>query len=88
MKKEIEILDYLTKAWNKFLKLKRQHPDEERDFADGIHKCQYLIGMRFARDYAPDIFPIKIGELICSNCLRKVPNKHHFKKGGCKWCQN
>ena len=59
MKKEKEILKYLVKAWNIFVKLKRHHPDEERDFADGIHKCQYIIGMRFARKQAPKIFPIK-----------------------------
>lgn len=59
MNKEKEILKLLTKTWDKFLKLKKQHPDEERDFADGIHKCQYLIGMRIARKYEPKIFPIK-----------------------------
>ncbi len=27
-------------------------------------------------------------ELICPNCYRKVPNKDHFIKNGCKWCVN
>lgn len=47
--------------WNEFVKLDSQHPDEQRDFADGIHKCQYIIGMRIARDGRPDLFPIKKG---------------------------
>ena len=59
MKKEKEILDDLAKVWNKFVILKSQHPDELRDFADGIHKCQYLIGMRMARKHYPKILPKK-----------------------------
>lgn len=58
-KKEEEILDHLTKAWNVFCELEREYPCELDDFRDGIHQCQRLIGMRFARDYMPDIFPIK-----------------------------
>lgn len=54
-----KVLKLLVDAWNQFLMLEPQHPDEQRDFADGIHKCQYLIGMRFARQYREDIFPIK-----------------------------
>lgn len=56
---EKKILNYLTKAWNEFNKLSKQHPDELRDFADGIHKCQYLMGMRIVRKINPKIFPIK-----------------------------
>ena len=56
---EKEILKNLKNAWNSFLKLDKQHPDGERDFADGIHRCQYLIGMRIARKHEPKIFPIK-----------------------------
>ena len=58
-KLEKKILTHLAHAWSLFLKLDKQHPDEERDFVDGIHKCQYLIGMRIARKYEPKIFPIK-----------------------------
>ena len=24
--------------------------------------------------------------LICKKCQRTVPNKDHFTKNGCKWC--
>ena len=56
---EDDVLNQLVEAWNNFCKLDRQHPDEMRDFADGIHKCQYVLAMRYARKHRPDIFPIK-----------------------------
>jgi len=59
MKTEKKILKLLSEVWGEFLKLEKQHPNEEIDFADGIHKCQYLMGMRVARKYEPKIFPIK-----------------------------
>jgi hypothetical protein len=59
-KKEKEINNLLVKAWNKFLKLKKQHPCDEQDFCGGIHQCQYVLGMRLARQYEPKIFPVKI----------------------------
>lgn len=58
-KTEMKVLDSLVDAWNEFVKLESQHPDESRDFADGIHKCQYILGMRIARIYHPEIFSIK-----------------------------
>lgn len=58
-KSELKILDSLVDAWNEFGKLESQHPDEVRDFADGIHKCQGILGMRIARKHEPKIFPIK-----------------------------
>lgn len=58
-KKEIKIMNHLVDAWNEFVKLDIQHPDEQRDFADGIHKCQYLLGMRVARKYKPEVFENK-----------------------------
>jgi hypothetical protein len=59
MEKEKEILKLLGEVWNQFLNLQSQHPDELEDFKEGIHKCQYVIGMRFAREYNSDIFPKK-----------------------------
>jgi len=58
-KQEKRILIHLTNAWNEFIKLDTQHPSELTDFADGLHKCQYLIGMRIARRIEPKTFPIK-----------------------------
>ena len=59
MKKEELILDKLTDVWNLFIELEKQHPCEANDFADGIHKCQNIIAMRFARKFRPDVFPTK-----------------------------
>ena len=58
-KKEEKILKHLAEAFNLFSKLEKQHPDELNDFAEGIHNCQYVIGMRYAREHRPDLFPEK-----------------------------
>ena len=55
-KDEIEIMMLLERCWNKFIELESQHPNETKDFADGIHKCQYVMAMRTARQYEPGIF--------------------------------
>ena len=59
MKKEEQILKKLEDCWNEFAELQQQHPSEIDDFISGIHKCQYVLGMRFARDSRPDLFPLK-----------------------------
>lgn len=59
--KEEEILKHLIQAYNLFSKLDSQHPNEKEDFCKGIHQCQYVLGMRIARKYRPDLFPIKKG---------------------------
>lgn len=53
---EETILKHLSQAYNIFSKLDKQHPDENDDFVDGIHRCQYVIGMRYARKHRPDLF--------------------------------
>lgn len=57
--KEKQVLDSLSNAWNLFIEMERQHPNEAADFADGIHKCQQIIALRVARSIHPDVFPIK-----------------------------
>ena len=57
MERELEILDHLVDAWNKFLDLDIQHPNERDYFADGINICQHVIAMRYARKNNPEIFP-------------------------------
>lgn len=56
---ERKILVLTAECWNEFIKLKPTHPDEINDFADGIHKLQYVLAMRMCRRDHPDIFPIK-----------------------------
>jgi len=58
-KKEEEIMIKLGDLFVEFSKLDKQHPNESSDFQDGIHKCQYVLGMRIARYYQPSLIPIK-----------------------------
>lgn len=56
---ENKILNNLTKAVIEFRKLEITHPSHEKEFIDGIHKCQEVIMWRIVqRDY-PKIFPMK-----------------------------
>lgn len=54
-----QINNYLTEAYNLFLELDSQHFYEKEDFIKGIHQCQYVLGMRIAREYKPNLFPLK-----------------------------
>jgi hypothetical protein len=53
---EEEIMNLLVEAHNKFVEMKQMHPDDLREWVDGIHKCQNVLkGRVVTRDY-PDIF--------------------------------
>ena len=54
---EQAVMDDLMSAYEKFITLPREHPDELRDFVDGIHKCQDQLGMRVLRRLLPDGWP-------------------------------
>lgn len=55
-------MDHLCAAVNTFSqKCDRQHPDEMRDFVDGIHRCQDALAVRIARRHYPIGWPIKGG---------------------------
>lgn len=57
---EQEIMNYLFKSYNIFIKLEKHHPDELRDFTDGIHKLQGILAMRIVRrDYPEEWFNTK-----------------------------
>ena len=53
------VMDHLVDAVNAFAKLDRQHPDEGRDFCDGICRCQDTLAVRIARRAFPIGWPIK-----------------------------
>lgn len=58
-KEENEIMNLLTEAHNKFMKLKQVHPNNPIDWVNGIHKCQdVLINRVVCRDY-PNYFKCK-----------------------------
>ena len=59
LSKEKELVEKLADIYNEFTDLHFQHPNELSDFADGIHRCQYVLAMRMARHHYPDLFPNK-----------------------------
>ena len=56
-KPERKVSYHLRQAWNEFLKLERQHPDEQDEFRHGIHHLQGLLAMRVARRTEPEDWP-------------------------------
>ncbi len=54
---EQSVMDKLMEALTAFQKLEREHPDEMREFVDGIHRCQDVLGMRVLRRSVPMGWP-------------------------------
>lgn len=53
---EEEIMNLLVEAHNKFVEMEQMHPDDMKEWVNGIHKCQNVLKDRVVtRDY-PDIF--------------------------------
>lgn len=53
------VMDALCLATNAFADLPRQHPDELRDFCDGIHRAQDALAVRICRRAFPVGWPDK-----------------------------
>lgn len=53
------VMDALCDVGDAFFKLDRQHPDEARDFCDGVHRCQDALAVRIARRAFPKGWPNK-----------------------------
>jgi len=50
---EREVMDRLMDAYRLFHRLTKEHPDELRDFVDGLHRCQDVLAVRvFRRIYS------------------------------------
>lgn len=56
---EGKVMDALLLAYEEFCKLDKQHPNESVDFTNGIHQCQYILGLRIVRKDYPEGWPIK-----------------------------
>jgi hypothetical protein len=54
---EGKVMDDLISAWDNFLNLEKEHPNDTYYFADGIHKCQYVLCMRILRRDYPEGYP-------------------------------
>jgi|GEM_PF-2815412 hypothetical protein len=48
-KEEQEVLHSLASAWNKFLLLPKQHPDDLDEFRYAIHEAQRIVAIRGVR---------------------------------------
>ena len=53
---EAKVIDHLVEAWNGFVKLPQQHPQDHIEFNQAIHRCQHLIMVRQVRDHYPGTF--------------------------------
>lgn len=49
--------DDLMSAYEAFLEMDRQHPDELRDFVDPLHRLQDLLAVRVIRRVFPEGWP-------------------------------
>jgi len=57
MPKEQEVMDKLMECYKAIIKLDKEHPDEMRDFVDGIHKIQDVLAVRIVRRMYPKGWP-------------------------------
>ena len=51
------IMDKLMECYELFLKIDREHPDEIRNFVDGVHKIQDVLALRVIRRCYPQGWP-------------------------------
>jgi hypothetical protein len=54
---EGKVLECLADAWNLFLTLEIQHPDEQHEFRTALHRAQAVIAIRDARRYDSKRWP-------------------------------
>ena len=52
--KEEKVMEHLIAAWNEFISLPVQHPDDHDEFRHDLHRLQHLIGMRELRRIYPN----------------------------------
>jgi hypothetical protein len=57
IKSEKAVNDALAAAWNAFVALERQHPDEADEFRRGIHALQGIMALRACRRLMSDTYP-------------------------------
>lgn len=51
---EYLVIRHLNRAWNSFLRLPVQHPDDNDEFRHSIHNLQRMIAVREVRRSNPD----------------------------------
>lgn len=53
---EAKVMQHLLEAHQAFILLETTHPDEVREWADGVHTLQNLLGWRVLRRAYPGLF--------------------------------
>jgi hypothetical protein len=53
---ELQILNSLADAWNRFVALAKKHPDDNDEFRRAIHQAQQLVALRVARRVNPQVW--------------------------------
>jgi hypothetical protein len=53
---EKEIMNLITQAHNRFVQLESTHPSEIKDWVNGLHSLQGVLGNRVLRRDYPEIF--------------------------------
>jgi hypothetical protein len=54
---EQEVMNKLNECYAAFFALGREHPDEMRDFIDGVHRIQDVMAVRVVRRCYPEGWP-------------------------------
>jgi hypothetical protein len=53
------VVRLLAEAWNAYLALPVEHPNEREEFMQGVHRCQDIVAVRVARRADPETWPVK-----------------------------
>lgn len=56
------VMNYLVEAWNAYVKLPQQHPDDIEEFRHGLHRLQHLMAVRHVRRADPENWPSETPE--------------------------
>lgn len=59
---ELDVLDKLVDAWNRFITLPPYHLTDTGEFAQAIHVCQNIVMARLAVRIHPDLFLDRIND--------------------------
>lgn len=54
---EDKCMNALVEAYNCYLKLSRNHPNELSEFVNGLHRLQDLLAVRIVRRHYPEGWP-------------------------------
>ena len=77
---EEEIMNLLVEAHNKFVEMEQMHPDDMREWVDGIHKCQNVLkGRVVTRDYPDVIFNSAVGKWSTTLSVKCVCNAVEYE---------